>query len=106
MANKGKVQEKGQNKAAAQKAAASQLAKLAFPTVPLKVAEKWIQDAIKRPGRVREYLNVPEGQDIPMGKLDSAIEKVKGSGDHNLLSALILAKRLKDMHKGAAQPAA
>lgn len=61
------------------------------------LAKKWIQDAIKRPGRVREYLGVPEGKDIPMGKLDEAIKKVKESGNKSLLSALLLAKRLKNM---------
>lgn len=60
-----------------------------------KLAKKWISDAIKRPGRVREYLGVPEGKDIPMGKLNAAIEKVKGTGNKSLLSALLLAKRLK-----------
>lgn len=59
------------------------------------MAKKWISDAIKRPGRVREYLGIPEGKDIPMGKLNAAIEKVKGTGNKSLLSALILAKRLK-----------
>jgi len=71
-----------------------------------KMAKKWIQDAIKHPGRVREYLNVPEGQDIPGGKLDAAIAKVKKSGNKSLLSALLLAKRLKKMAKGADQAAA
>jgi len=60
-----------------------------------KLAKKWISDAIKRPRRVHEYLGVPEDQDIPMGKLDAAIEKVKGTGNKSLLSALLLAKRLK-----------
>jgi len=94
MKNKGQVQ----NKAAAKKTAMrAKLAKVVFPGVPVKTADKWIQDAIKRPGRVREYLGVPKGQDIPMGQLDAAIKKVQGSGDHSLLSALILAKRLKKM---------
>ena len=94
MKNKGQVQ----NKAAAKKTAMrAKLAQTVFPNVPVKVADKWIQDAIKRPGRVREYLNIPKGQDIPMGQLDAAIKKVQGSGDHSLLSALILAKRLKKM---------
>lgn len=62
------------------------------------LAKKWIQDAIERPGRVREYLGIPEGEDIPEGKLDSAIKKVKGEGNKSLLSALLLAKRLKKMH--------
>jgi len=109
MENKGQVQNKGaatEKQAAARKAAATQLAKLAFPKTNLKIAEKWIQDAIHDPGRVHRYLGVPEGTTIPMGKIDGAIEKVKGTGDNSLLSALILAKRLKDMNKGAAQPAA
>jgi hypothetical protein len=59
------------------------------------LAKKWIQDAIKHPGRVHEYLGVPEGKDIPMGKINTAIEKVKGTGNKSLLSALQLAKRLK-----------
>jgi len=66
-----------------------------------KLSKDWIQDAIKRPGRVREYLGVPAGQDIPVSKLDSAITKVKGGDDKSLLSALLLAKRLKKMNKGA-----
>jgi hypothetical protein len=66
-----------------------------------KIAKKWIQDAIKEPGRVREYLGVPEGKNIPMEKLDAAIENLKGKGDKSLLSALLLAKKLKEMKKGA-----
>jgi hypothetical protein len=71
------------------------------------LAKKWIQDAIKHPGRVHEYLGVPEGKDIPMGKINTAIEKVKGTGNKSLLSALQLAKRLKGMNKkkAAAAPA-
>ena len=63
------------------------------------LAKKWISEAIKRPGRVREYLGIPEGQEIPMAKLDAAIEKVKGTGNKSLLGALLLAKRLKGMAK-------
>jgi hypothetical protein len=59
------------------------------------LGKEWIQDAIKRPGRVRKYLGVPEGEDIPMSKLNEAIEKVKDTGNKSLLSALLLAKRLK-----------
>jgi len=72
-----------------------------------RLAKKWIQDAIKRPGRVHKYLGIPEGDDIPMSKINEAIEKVKGTGNKSLLSALQLAKRLKKMHKkNADQPAA
>jgi hypothetical protein len=71
-----------------------------------KIGKKWIQDAIKRPGRVRDYLGVPAGEDIPGSKLDAAIAKVKKEGNKSLLSALLLAKRLKKMHKGATEAAA
>lgn len=64
-----------------------------------RLAEKWIQDAIKRPGRVHKYLGIPESEDIPAAKLDEAIEKVKDTGNKSLLSALLLAKRLKGMAK-------
>jgi hypothetical protein len=60
-----------------------------------RLAKKWISDAIKHPGRVHKYLGIPEGEKIPMGKLNEAIEKVKGTGNKSLLSALLLAKRLK-----------
>lgn len=70
------------------------------------LAKKWIQDAIKSPGRVREFLNVPAGKDIPMGKLDTAITKEKGTSNKSLLSALLLAKRLKKMHGKSADQAA
>ena len=64
-----------------------------------RVAAGWIQDAVKRPGRVRKYLGVPEGEKIPMGKLDAAIAKLEGNtksdDEVSLLRALLLAKRFK-----------
>lgn len=61
-----------------------------------KMAEEWIEDAIKRPGRVHRYLGIPEDKDIPMSKLDSAIKKVKEEGTNpSLLRALQMAKTLK-----------
>jgi len=67
---------------------------------PELVEAKWIQKAIKDPGRVREYLGVPDGETIPMAKLDAAIEKLKAVEEktdeqQSLMSALVLAKRLK-----------
>jgi hypothetical protein len=38
---------------------------------------------------------VSEGENVPMGKIVSAIERAKGSEDRSLLSTLLLAKRLK-----------
>lgn len=69
------------------------------------LAKKWISDAIERPGRVHKYLGIPEDEKIPVSKLDAAIEKVKGTGNKSLLSALLLAKRLKGMGKKAADDA-
>jgi len=65
-----------------------------------KEAAKWIQDAIKKPGRVRKYLGIPKGKDIPLGKLDGAIKKLKGKEEKtpdetSMLQALNLARRLK-----------
>jgi len=67
---------------------------------PRKTAEKWIQDAIKKPGRVRKYLGIPEGEDVPAAKIDAAIAKLKAKEDKSadeksLLSALLLAKRFQ-----------
>jgi len=63
------------------------------------VEKEWIAKAIKDPGRVRKYLGVPEGEKIPMAKIEAAIEKLKGQPDSDekksLIGALVLAKRLK-----------
>ena len=74
--------------------------KMSIKEVKSKQAKKWIQDAIKEPGRVRKYLGIPKGEDIPMSKLDAAIKKLKDKDDKSaeessLLSALNLARRLK-----------
>jgi hypothetical protein len=37
--------------------------------------EKWIQEAIKKPGALRASLGVKEGEKIPMKKLDVAAKK-------------------------------
>lgn len=71
----------------------------------------WIQKAIKRKGRVRKYLKRLYGKkaftrsgDIKMSYINKAIAHVKKAKmpkdkKKSLLSALILAKRLKRMHK-------
>lgn len=38
----------------------------------LKMATKWIQKAIKKPGALREALGVKEGKKIPAKKLEAA----------------------------------
>ncbi len=39
------------------------------------MAEKWIQNAIKKPGSLRKELGVKEGKKIPEKKLESAAKK-------------------------------
>jgi hypothetical protein len=57
------------------------------------MAEKWIQKAVKRPGRIKRALGVPEDKPIPAGKMSRlrAMAKKKGS----LGSAARLALRFK-----------
>ena len=74
-------------------------------------ADKWIQKAVKRPGRVHRYLMRLYGRkaftkdgDIKMEYLDKAIKHVKKAKmskerKRSLLSALLLAKRLKRMRR-------
>ena len=40
-----------------------------------KMAEKWIQKAIKKPGALRKALGVKAGKTIPAGKLAAAAKK-------------------------------
>ena len=76
------------------------------------VDDKWIQHAIKHPGRVRRYIMHEYGEDcftedgdIKMSCLNQAIEDVREECEErhteqclSLLRALELAKRLKEMH--------
>lgn len=39
------------------------------------MAEKWIQQAVKKPGSLRKQLGVPEGKNIPAKKLEVAAKK-------------------------------
>lgn len=39
------------------------------------MAEKWIQEAIKRPGALRKQLGAKEGEKIPAKKLAAAAKK-------------------------------
>jgi hypothetical protein len=71
-----------------------------------RVAEKWIQQAIKRPGRLHEFFGIPEDETIPMSKITGEIEKLRSKErrtpeETSLLQALNLAVTLKGMNKGA-----
>jgi hypothetical protein len=39
------------------------------------MAEKWIQNAIKKPGALKKELGVPAGKKIPSSKLAAAAKK-------------------------------
>lgn len=65
-----------------------------------KSADKWISKAIKRPGRLHDYFGVPEGDNIPVAKIDAEIKKLTAKKDKtkeelSLLQALNLAKTLR-----------
>jgi hypothetical protein len=59
------------------------------------MAENWIKGAIKNPGSLRKALHVPEGKNIPSGKL----EKATHSENPALAKKANLAKTLKAMHR-------
>jgi hypothetical protein len=56
--------------------------------------DKWIQDAIKKPGALRKELHVKEGEKIPAKKLNAAAKKPGKEGQRARL-----AKTLGKMHK-------
>ncbi|MBN1216151.1 MAG: hypothetical protein JXA99_12015 [Candidatus Lokiarchaeota archaeon] len=65
---------------------------------------KWLSKAIDNPGSLKKKLGVPEGETIPMEKINSKIDELetKAEGDdklskkdRKLLRRLVLAKTLK-----------
>ena len=58
------------------------------------MAEKWIQQAIKKPGALRKELGVKKGQKIPAKKLKAAAKKGGKLGQRARL-----AQTLKKMRK-------
>ena len=72
------------------------------------MAEKWIQDAIKKPGALREKMSAKEGETIPKGKLaakesqlrkEGEGEKKLSSAKRTLLKQIVLARTLGKMSK-------
>ncbi len=59
------------------------------------MAEKWIQKAIKHPGKLHRELGVPEGQKIPAKKL----EKAEHSKSPTLRREANLAHTLKKLRR-------
>ena len=73
----------------------------------------WIQKAIKRPGALHRELGVPKDKDIPKGKINKAIARLKKkdkddeakgtqlpAGDERELRQLNLAKTLSKFNEG------
>jgi hypothetical protein len=59
------------------------------------MAEKWIQGAIKHPGKLHRELGVPEGKKIPAKKL----AKAEHSKNPTIRREANLAKTLKKLRK-------
>ncbi len=59
------------------------------------MAEKWIQGAIKHPGKLHRELGVPQGQKIPAKKL----EKAEHSKNPTIRREANLAHTLKGLRK-------
>jgi hypothetical protein len=59
------------------------------------MAEKWIKDAIKKPGALRKSLHVKKGEKIP----ERALKKAEKSKNPTMRRRANLAETLKKMHK-------
>lgn len=62
--------------------------------------KKWIQKAIKRPGRLHKHFGIAEDKNIPMSRINAEIRKLKKKAkrtksETSLLRALNMAKTLK-----------
>ena len=57
------------------------------------MAEKWIKDAIKKPGALRAQLGVKKGEKIPPGKLAAAAKKPRKLGQRARLAQTL--KKMK-----------
>lgn len=59
------------------------------------MAEKWIQKAVKHPGKLHRELGVPEGKKIPAKKMAKAAK----SKSPTIRKEVALAKTLKGLRK-------
>ena len=57
------------------------------------MAEKWIKEAIKKPGALRSALGVKEGKTIPAKKLETAAKKPGKMGQRARLAQTL--KKMK-----------
>lgn len=72
----------------------------------LTLAKKWVQDAVKNPGRLHDHFGIPKDEKIPAEKISKEIARLHKKKDKSgslsadetsLLRALQLGKRLKKM---------
>jgi hypothetical protein len=61
--------------------------------------KKWIQDAIKNPGALRETLGAKKGKNIPKGKLEKAAEKKGITGQRARLAQTLMSFNKKKRSK-------
>lgn len=52
--------------------------------------KKWIQDAIKNPGALREAMGAKKGKNIPKGKLEEAAGKKGVTGQRARLAQTLM----------------
>lgn len=57
--------------------------------------EKWIDEAIKKPGSLREALGAKKGKNIPKGKLAEAAKKKGVTGQRARLAQTLAGMRKK-----------
>lgn len=57
--------------------------------------EKWINEAIKKPGSLREALGAKKGKNIPKGKLAEAAKKKGVTGQRARLAQTLAGMRKK-----------
>lgn len=52
--------------------------------------KKWIQEAIQKPGALREAMNAKKGKNIPKGKLEQAAKKKGITGQRARLAETLM----------------
>jgi len=72
-----------------------------------RIADEWIQDAVKHPGSLRKHYGIPEGETIPVERLRADQERLRDKDDKtddesHLLRQINLALNLRDQNKTAA----
>jgi hypothetical protein len=61
--------------------------------------KNWIQDAIKKPGALREAMGAKKGKNIPKGKLEEAADKKGVTGQRARLAQTLMSFNKKKKSK-------